>query len=114
MDGEVKMSKKLIDSSQAYFWTKEWQEAEREATEDIKAGRVNIFDTVEELVEAFYPRLRFADSQSYNGLKAEYRNTKPLGGGVWRVVLPLFSKKRASGGSAMLRNCPEPTHRAGH
>lgn len=31
--------KKLVDASQAYFWTEEWQEAEREADEDIKAGR---------------------------------------------------------------------------
>jgi len=37
--------------SQVYFWTKEWQEAEREAGEDIKAGRVKTFDTVEELVK---------------------------------------------------------------
>jgi len=42
---------KLVDKSQAYFWTKEWQEAEKEASEDIKAGRVKAFDTVEELFE---------------------------------------------------------------
>jgi len=35
---------------QAHFWTKEWQEAEKEASEDIKAGRVKTFDTVEELL----------------------------------------------------------------
>ena len=48
-DKAVLSPKKLIDSSQAYFWTKEWQAAEKEATEDIKAGRVKTFDTVEEL-----------------------------------------------------------------
>jgi hypothetical protein len=37
--------------SQAYFWTKEWQEAEKEASEDIKAGRVKTFDTVEALIK---------------------------------------------------------------
>jgi len=37
--------------SQAYFWTKEWQEAEREASEDIRAGRVKTFDTTEELIK---------------------------------------------------------------
>jgi TRAP-type C4-dicarboxylate transport system substrate-binding protein len=42
---------KLMDKSQAYFWTKEWQEAEKEASKDIKAGRVKAFDTVEELFE---------------------------------------------------------------
>jgi AbrB family looped-hinge helix DNA binding protein len=47
----VLMPKKLVDKSQAYFWTKKWQEGEREADEDIKAGRVRIFNSVEELVE---------------------------------------------------------------
>ncbi|MDO8490669.1 MAG: hypothetical protein Q7T04_01480 [Dehalococcoidia bacterium] len=40
-----------MDKSQAYFWTKKWQEREREADEDIKAGRVKAFDSVEELGE---------------------------------------------------------------
>jgi hypothetical protein len=44
-------AKKLVDKSQAYFWTKEWQEAEKEAGKDIKAGRVKAFDTAEELFE---------------------------------------------------------------
>ena len=43
--------KKLIDKSQAWFWTKEWQEAERQADEDIAAGRVKEFDDVEELIK---------------------------------------------------------------
>lgn len=47
----VLIPKKLVDKSQAYFWTKEWQEAEKAASKDIKAGRVKAFDTVEELFE---------------------------------------------------------------
>ena len=43
--------KKLVDKSQVYFWTKEWQEAEKKATEDIKTGRVKTFDSVEELIK---------------------------------------------------------------
>jgi len=43
--------KRLVDKSQAYFWTKKWQEGEREADEDIKAGRVKVFDSVEQLVK---------------------------------------------------------------
>ncbi len=43
--------KRLVDKSQAYFWTKKWQEAEKEADEDIKAARVKTFDSVEELVK---------------------------------------------------------------
>ncbi|GAI20097.1 unnamed protein product [marine sediment metagenome] len=47
----VLIPKKLVDKSQAYFWTKEWQEAEKEASEDIKAGRVKTFDSAEELIK---------------------------------------------------------------
>jgi len=35
---------------QAYFWTSEWQEAEREADEDIKAGRTRRFSNAEKLI----------------------------------------------------------------
>jgi hypothetical protein len=45
------MPKKLVDKSQAYFWTRKWQEAEKEASEDIKAGRVRTFDSVDELIK---------------------------------------------------------------
>lgn len=31
---------KLIPKEQAWFWTKEWQEKEREAEKDIKRGKV--------------------------------------------------------------------------
>ena len=47
----VLMPKKLVDKSQAYFWTRRWQEGEREADEDIKAGRVKSFDSVDELIK---------------------------------------------------------------
>jgi AbrB family looped-hinge helix DNA binding protein len=48
-DHIVLMPKKLIDKSQAYFWTKEWQEAERQAQADIEAGRIQEFASVDEL-----------------------------------------------------------------
>jgi AbrB family looped-hinge helix DNA binding protein len=47
----VLIPKRIVDKSQAYFWTKEWQEAEREASADIAAGRVKTFDSAEELVK---------------------------------------------------------------
>jgi bifunctional DNA-binding transcriptional regulator/antitoxin component of YhaV-PrlF toxin-antitoxin module len=46
----VLLPKKLVDKSQAYFWKRKWQEAEREADEDIRAGRIKTFDSVDELV----------------------------------------------------------------
>jgi len=50
-DRAILVPKKLVDKSQIYFWTKRWQEAEREADEDIKAGRVKTFASVDELVK---------------------------------------------------------------
>ena len=47
---DIGMPKKLVDKSQAYFWTKRWQKGEKEAAEDIKAGRVKTFDSVDELI----------------------------------------------------------------
>lgn len=35
----------LVPKSQAWFWTPEWQAAEREADEDRAAGRVSQFES---------------------------------------------------------------------
>jgi bifunctional DNA-binding transcriptional regulator/antitoxin component of YhaV-PrlF toxin-antitoxin module len=41
-----------IPADQAWFWTERWQRMEREADEDIAAGRVSDHETVEELFDA--------------------------------------------------------------
>jgi AbrB family looped-hinge helix DNA binding protein len=43
--------KKLVDASQAYFWTEDWQKGERKADEDLKAGRVRRFKSTTEAVK---------------------------------------------------------------
>jgi AbrB family looped-hinge helix DNA binding protein len=43
---------KLIDKSQAYSWSEDWQKGELEASEDIVAGRIQEFEDVDALVEA--------------------------------------------------------------
>lgn len=49
--GEIVLKvKKLIDKDQAWFWTKRWQEGEKQADEDIKAGRVYHFPDVESAI----------------------------------------------------------------
>ena len=50
-DRAVLVPKKLVDKSQAYFWTDDWQKGEAEAEADIRAGRIKTFDSVEELLE---------------------------------------------------------------
>lgn len=51
-EGRIMLTpKKLVDASQAYFWTEERQKAERKADEDIKAGRVKRFKSATEAVK---------------------------------------------------------------
>lgn len=46
----VLRKKRLVDASQAYFWTDEWQRAEREATEDIRRHRTKRFRAAKALI----------------------------------------------------------------
>jgi AbrB family looped-hinge helix DNA binding protein len=41
-----------IDPDQAWFWTPEWQAKEREADEDIAAGRLRVFHSTDEFLAA--------------------------------------------------------------
>lgn len=38
------------DPDQAYFWSQQWQNGEQEADQDIAAGRVKTFDTMDDLL----------------------------------------------------------------
>ena len=49
-DEIVLRKKKLIDASQSYFWTDEWQRGEREAQEDIRQGRTKRFRSAKALL----------------------------------------------------------------
>jgi antitoxin MazE len=40
----------IIPKDQTWFWTKKWQEGEKQADDDIKVGRVKSFNSVEELM----------------------------------------------------------------
>ncbi len=41
---------KGVPKSQAWYWSKQWQEWEQQVDEDIAAGRVKKFDTMDELI----------------------------------------------------------------
>jgi len=45
--------KTFIDEDQAWFWTKEWQEGEREVDEAKKKGQVLSFKNVDEMRKHF-------------------------------------------------------------
>lgn len=55
-DHLILVPKKLIDKSQAYFWTPEWQAAERQAQADIYEGRVKEIATVDDLLAALHSK----------------------------------------------------------
>jgi antitoxin MazE len=42
----------VIPPDQAWFWTERWQRMEREAQEDIDAGRVHQFENADEAIGA--------------------------------------------------------------
>lgn len=42
------------DRSQAWFWTKEWQEAEKQADEDIRKGRITRLSSTDELDKPYH------------------------------------------------------------
>ena len=47
-DGVIELRPRLVvDPAQAWFWSERWQAMEREADEDIAAGRLRASDDVE-------------------------------------------------------------------
>ena len=58
-DGELVLRvKKLVDKEQAWFWTRRWQEGEREAEADIQAGRVHKFGNAKEAINFLRKRAK--------------------------------------------------------
>jgi hypothetical protein len=47
---------KLIDPTQAYFWTKEWQSSENQVNEEIRMGKVKKAKSVEALMKELNAR----------------------------------------------------------
>ena len=43
-------SKSPIDPTQAWYWSDRWQRMEREADEDVRAGRVSRFEDADTLL----------------------------------------------------------------
>ncbi|MCW2694689.1 MAG: transcriptional regulator, AbrB family domain protein [Mycobacterium sp.] len=53
MDGTVVMrGMRMIPTDQAWFWMDSWQRGEREASEDIEAGRTEVFDSTEDFLKS--------------------------------------------------------------
>lgn len=50
-----------IDPDQAWFWTPEWQEGEREADADLAAGQGSIYYSDEEFLAALEADLKLPE-----------------------------------------------------
>ncbi|MBI4334193.1 MAG: hypothetical protein HY673_23260 [Chloroflexi bacterium] len=50
--------RRLVDKDQAWFWTERWQKGEKEADDDIRAGRVHHFENAESAIECLHGRAR--------------------------------------------------------
>lgn len=46
----------VFDDDQNWFWTPEWQATEKEADEDIAAGRVHHYNSIDEMLCALHER----------------------------------------------------------
>ena len=49
-DGILLRPRKVIDATQAWFWTSTWQTGEREADSDADSGRIETFESGEALL----------------------------------------------------------------
>ena len=54
----------MTDPDQWWFWTPEWQQKEREADEDLAAGRTTRYDSDEEFLAALEKRMKPLDADS--------------------------------------------------
>ena len=60
--GEI--SEGRIDPEQAWFWTREWQAKEREADDDLAAGRVTRYTSDEDFLAALDERTKRLDADA--------------------------------------------------
>ena len=51
-EGILLRPKKIIDATQAWFWTPRWQGGEQEASAELEAGLGNIYENSEDLLES--------------------------------------------------------------
>jgi antitoxin PrlF len=51
-EGILLRPKKLVDSTQAWFWNAAWQKGEAAASEDIAAGRTTVHKSTEDFLAA--------------------------------------------------------------
>lgn len=57
-EGILLRPQKVIDATQAWFWSPEWQAGEREADADREAGRSELFSSDAAFLDALHSRAK--------------------------------------------------------
>ncbi len=55
---------KMIDATQAWYWTPEWQAGERQADAEIAAGLGDRYESDEEFLEALTASAKLLDADT--------------------------------------------------
>lgn len=55
-DGILLKPQSLIDKSQAWFWSKEWQEEEKKIDKDFEKGDLLVSNSVDEFLEELHKK----------------------------------------------------------
>ena len=63
-EGILLKPQKLVDATQAWFWESSWQAREREADEDLAAGRTTRHGSSEEFLTALDQRMKPVDADT--------------------------------------------------
>ncbi|MCX6003393.1 MAG: AbrB/MazE/SpoVT family DNA-binding domain-containing protein [Chloroflexi bacterium] len=67
--GEIVLKvKKLVDKEQAWFWTNRWQRGEKEAEEDLRAGRVHDFPDARHAMDFLHKQTGKKSSKTNEGV----------------------------------------------
>ncbi len=67
-DSIVLTPRKLVDKNQEYYWSPEWQAAERETSEDVAARRMHEFKNVDDLLTSLDACILDFDDCLYPGI----------------------------------------------
>ncbi len=52
VDDEIKIKPKVVmNKSQSWFWTKDWQEREKEVEKNFREGKIIVSETVEDFIK---------------------------------------------------------------
>jgi len=52
-EGILLRPRKVIDATQAWFWSPEWQQGERQALTDFAAGKSMVYESSEDFLASF-------------------------------------------------------------